>query len=79
MKANRPGFISRLLGHALLIINILAILWLGLCFAASVADPNEVNYIALFGLTTPMAIIANALLVIIWLFSRKKKSVCCFP
>lgn len=72
MEANRSGFISRLLGHALLIINILAIVWLGLCYAASVASPNEVNYIALFGLTTPLAIIANAILVVIWLFSRKK-------
>lgn len=72
MKKERPGFFSRLLGHTLLLINIGAVIWLGLCYAASVTSPEQVQYLALFSLTTPVAIIANILFVLFWLFTAKK-------
>jgi len=59
-------------GYGLLLVNIFITLWLFACYAASVISPAGVRYIALFSLTTPFAILANTLFIIIWLFTRRK-------
>lgn len=68
----KSPILSRLLSHALLLINIGAVCWLALCYYASVKPPYEMKHIALFSLTTPFAVATNIGLIIAWLFSRKK-------
>jgi endonuclease/exonuclease/phosphatase family metal-dependent hydrolase len=62
----------QLFSHAFLIINIVVIAWLFCCYAASVTHPEKVNYLALFSLTTPFAILANVMFAIVWLFSKRR-------
>lgn len=68
----KSGFVPRMLGYTLLLLNIGAVVWLICCYMASVVPPYEVRNIALFSLTTPFAIAANFVFILIWLFSRKK-------
>lgn len=68
----KPSILSRILSHALILINLGAVCWLGLCYIASITPPYEIRHLALFSLTTPFAIAANIGLVLFWLFSRKK-------
>lgn len=70
--AQTKGLAARIFGYTLLIINILAIVWLWLCYKASVTHPAEIKDIALFSLTTAVAIIANFVFIFIWLFSKRK-------
>ena len=56
----------------MLLGNIAAWCWLLLCYFASVTPPDEVKYIALLSLTTPFAILANFIFVVIWLLSSRK-------
>ncbi len=56
----------------MLLLNIAAVIWLGLCYAASVKMPTELRFIALFSLTTPAAISTNFFFVGYWLLSRRK-------
>lgn len=56
----------------LLLVNVLAVVWLFLCYAASMVNPASVQNIAIFSLSSPFAIIANVFLVIVWLLSGKK-------
>jgi len=56
----------------LLLGNIAALAWLGLCYAASVTHPSQLKYLALFSLTTPFALAANIVFVFLWLFSSRK-------
>ena len=56
-----------------MLLNLLAVLWLGLCYLASYTNPEDIRYIPLFSLTTPYAFIANILFASAWLiFSRRK-------
>ncbi len=64
--------LSRLFGYTMLILNIFAAIWLGLCYAASVTSPVKVHSLELFSLTTPFAIIVNLFFVFFWIFSRRK-------
>ena len=57
----------------MLIINVLVIVWSGLCYAAAYVSPAKTDNIALFSLTTPFAIITNILFVLFWLFFSGKK------
>lgn len=66
------SFIRRFFSQIVLLLNILAIGWLGLCYMASVTSPAEVKYIALFSLTTPFAVIINIVFACCWLFSSRK-------
>ncbi len=52
--------------------NILAVVWLALCYAASIKNPAELRFIALFSLTLPFALAANFFFVVFWLLSSKK-------
>lgn len=66
-------FIRRFLGQIVLLLNICAIVWLGLCVASAYTDPDEVRYIALFSLTTPFAVLANVMFALAWIiFSTRK-------
>ncbi len=66
------GFLRTLLGHTFFLVNILGILWMALCYLASVTSPLQAPYLALASLTTPFAILCNACFVIFWLFTRRK-------
>lgn len=72
MKDNKPGFLRKLLRYTLLLLNVGSVVWIALCALAAVKSPLEVRHLALFTLTTPFAILANVLFVIIWLFTSKK-------
>jgi endonuclease/exonuclease/phosphatase family metal-dependent hydrolase len=72
VKKNRPGILARILANLLLLLNLGAIAWLCLCAAAAYISPAELEYISLFSLTTPFAIVANIFFVLLWLFSRPK-------
>lgn len=77
--ANKPGLLRRLFAHTILLLNILAVVWLFLCQAASFISPRQFKYLALFSLTSPFAIAVNFLFVLYWLFtSRKKRSLLSF-
>jgi endonuclease/exonuclease/phosphatase (EEP) superfamily protein YafD len=62
---------GRLLGYFFLLLNILCALWLGLCHAASVTKPGLHPYLALFSLTTPIAIVVNFIFLLLWLTVHK--------
>lgn len=47
-------------------------MWLLGCYAASILNPIEITYIALFSLTLPFALFANVFFLIFWLFSTHK-------
>ena len=66
------GLLSKLIGHALIIFNICAVLWIGCCYISAVSSPAKHRYIEIFSLTTPFAVIAHVAFVFIWLLSRKK-------
>lgn len=57
----------------MLLVNLLMIGWLVLCLLAANANPTEVQYIAIFTLTTPIAVIVNIGFALFWLFSRTHK------
>lgn len=66
-------FIRRFLSSIVLLLNIGAVLWLGLCVAAAYTDPSSVRYIALSSLSTPYVILLNIMFLLGWIiFSRKK-------
>jgi len=56
----------------LLLFNIATAFWLLGCYAASVLNPIEVEFIALLNLTLPFALIANISFGIFWIFSTHK-------
>ena len=68
----RPGTLSKIVGNIVFIVNLLVVLWLALCFAASYISPAEVKYLALCSLTIPFAIVANVFFVLFWLFTNYK-------
>jgi len=68
----RKETIFTILGYGVLLINILVAIWLLLCYAASVFSPARLGYLELFSLSTPLAIIANAIFIFIWIFSKRK-------
>lgn len=45
---------------------------MGLCAVAAIIDPADVQYISLFSLTTPFAIVVNLIFALCWLFSLHK-------
>lgn len=68
------AFIRRFAGQIFTLLNIGAIIWLALCVAAAYTDPEEVKYIALFGLSTPFAVLANVMFALAWIiFSTRRK------
>ena len=67
---SRP--IRRALGGSLFLMNVAAAVWLMTCFVASVVSPAEARYLALFSVTTPFAMVANAGFLVFWLFSSHK-------
>lgn len=66
-------FIRRFLGRIVLLLNLGAIVWLGLCVAAAYVHPASVRYISIFSLSTPFAILANILFVLAWLILSTRK------
>lgn len=72
MKDKQRGLFRRLLSYTLLLLNIGSIGWLALCVLAATSSPLQVKHLALFTLTTPFAILANAVFVFLWLFTSKK-------
>jgi len=68
----KTGLLRNLLGYTLFLVNLLAIAWLGLCYAASVTSPLKVRHLALLSLTTPFAIACNVCFVALWLCTRRK-------
>jgi len=52
-----------------MLLNILAAIWLGLCFAASITRPGTYPYLPLFSITTPIAIVVNFIFLLLWLVS----------
>ena len=55
-----------------MLLNIGAVVWLALCFAAYHTSPLRARYLALFSLTTAFAVAANIGFVIFWLLARHK-------
>jgi endonuclease/exonuclease/phosphatase family metal-dependent hydrolase len=53
-------------------MNITTALWLLGCYAASVLNPIEINYIALLSLTLPFALFVNFCFLLFWIFSTHK-------
>jgi endonuclease/exonuclease/phosphatase family metal-dependent hydrolase len=70
VKKNK-SIIRILFSNTALLINIGTVVWLGFCYIASIAQPSQFKFIALFSLTTPFALLANAFFVFFWLFSSK--------
>lgn len=58
--------------HSIFFINILCVVWLGLCLLSSVVNPQHVKHLQLFSLTTPFAIAVNIGFIIFWLFSSRR-------
>jgi endonuclease/exonuclease/phosphatase family metal-dependent hydrolase len=56
----------------LFLINIGTALWLLLCWYAAHTNPSDVRYLGIVSLSSAFAVLTNALLCIIWLFTRKK-------
>jgi endonuclease/exonuclease/phosphatase family metal-dependent hydrolase len=71
VKQNK-GIIRRFFSHALLWLNILAVVWLAVCYLASIINPAQVRNVALFSLTTPFAVFINICFLIFWLFTSHK-------
>ena len=69
---DRPGFFRRMFSHSLLLGNMLAVIWLLLCFSASYISPAKAKYLALFSLTTPFALGVNIIYLFFWLFTQRK-------
>jgi endonuclease/exonuclease/phosphatase family metal-dependent hydrolase len=65
-------FFRKIIRNALLSLNIIAVLWLAVCYAASVISPEKVPYLALFSLTTLPAVLVNFGFVLLWIFSGNK-------
>lgn len=55
-------------------VTVLAALWLIACVAASFISPVSFKYLALSSLTTPFAIIVNAIFFMLWLLFASRKS-----
>lgn len=72
MNDRKPGILRSIFSHTAFLFNILVAGWMGLCGLASVIDPAEIKYIALFSLTLPFAVVANVFFIIAWLFSSRK-------
>lgn len=67
------AFIRKFLGRIVLLLNLCAIVWLAICALASYTHPADIRYIAIFSLTTPVAVFANIIFALAWLiFSRRK-------
>ncbi len=66
-------FIRRFLGRIVLLLNLGAIVWLGICVAAAYTHPATVRYIAIFSLSTPFAILVNILFILAWLILSTRK------
>ncbi len=66
------GILRRLLRHAFLLLNIMAVIWLLLCVAAAFTSSLKVSYLGLFSISTPIAILVNVFFVFFWLFTSKK-------
>jgi endonuclease/exonuclease/phosphatase family metal-dependent hydrolase len=66
------SFIGKIFSSTVFLLNIAAVLWLLLCFSASIVSPEKVKYLALFSLTTPFAIVINFFFAFLWLFSSHK-------
>lgn len=62
----------KVFSNTFLLFNLAAVLWLLFCYIASIKDPIELRFIALFSLTTPFALLVNFFFVGLWLFSRIK-------
>jgi len=74
LATRSKSLLGTIFRHTLLLANLAAVVWLLLCYAASVTNPSEIRYLALFSLTTPFALLANIVFVCIWLFSSRKLS-----
>lgn len=72
MSSSGTNIFRRIFSSTLFLLNIVAVIWLGICIAAAYTDPLQVKNIAIFSLTTPFAIITNLVFVILWLFSTHK-------
>ena len=66
------SLLGRIFSSTLLLLNLGAIIWLLLCYAASVLSPIEVGYFTFFSLTTPFAILVNLIFIALWLLTRGK-------
>ncbi len=73
MKHPILRFIRRFLGRIVLLLNLGAIVWLGICVAAAYIHPASVRYIAIFSLSTPFAILINILFIFAWLVLSTRK------
>ncbi len=63
---------GKVLRFLLLLLNVVAAAWLGLCYMASVTKPGTYPYLALFNLTTPIVIVVNFIFLLIWLLGTGK-------
>lgn len=70
--SHQQNLIKKLFSNTVFLLNIGTVLWLVLCYAASIAPPDSFRFIALFSLTTPFALAANFFFVFFWLISSKK-------
>lgn len=71
MKKKQP-ILRRIFSHTMLLLNIGMVVWLFLCYASSIKNPEEIRFIALFSLTTPFALAANIFFILFWAFSSKR-------
>ncbi len=54
------------------VFNLLTIVWLVLCYVASLNSPEKIGHLSLFSFTTPFAIAANIFFLNFWLFTQKR-------
>lgn len=69
----KSSFFRRFIGGLFFLVTLLAVVWLGLCVAASYVSPLQEKYLALCSITAPFAILANVLIALSWwIFARRK-------
>lgn len=69
----KRGIFRRFIAAVATFVTVLAALWLLACIAASFISPVQIKYLALFSLTTPIALLVNLVFFILWLLFSSRK------
>jgi len=75
--SRKSGFFGNLISYSVLLVNLLAILWLALCYVSGITRPGTFRYLELLNLTAPFAIAVNAVFVAVWLLTPRKWRALC--
>ncbi len=69
----KHGIFRRFIGTVATFVTVVAALWLLACVGASFISPVKVKYLALASLTSPIAILVNAVFLLCWLLFAGRK------